>query len=350
MNILHQQYMQRCFDLARLGEGSVSPNPMVGAVLVYQDKIIGEGYHHQYGTAHAEVDAIRSVKAKDRPFIPQSTLYVSLEPCCIFGKTPPCTNLIIREKIPKVVIACLDLTPEVAGHGVKILRSAGVEVITGILEQEGKTLSNIRNTFVTKNRPYVVLKYAQSEDGWMGKAREQVWITHPYTKRLVHRWRQEIDAILIGTNTAAVDNPQLNNRLYFGKSPLRIVLDRHLRLDSSLHVFDQSLKTWIVTEKNNRPPSSKQLEYIQLTFDNQLISNLLHRLAKQNISSLLVEGGQKILNSFLDAQLWDEARVLVGNKALIEGVKAPIMKVPYRTKQNIGQDKLLTYRNIRKKK
>lgn len=350
MTIVHQRYMQRCFDLARLGAGSVSPNPMVGAVLVYQDKIIGEGYHHQYGTAHAEVDAIRSVKATNRPFISQSTLYVSLEPCCIFGKTPPCTNLIIQEKIPKVVISCLDLTPEVAGHGVEILRSAGVEVITGILAQAGKILSSIRNTFVTKNRPYIVLKYAQSEDGWMGKINEQVWITHPDTKRLVHRWRQEIDAILIGTNTAAVDNPQLNNRLYFGKSPLRVVLDRQLRLDSSLHIFNQDIKTWIVTEKDHRPISSEQVQYIYLRFDNQLIPNLLHRLAEQNISSLLVEGGQKTLNSFLDAQLWDEARVLVGNKALTAGIKAPIMKVPYRTKQNIGQDKLLIYRNIRKKK
>lgn len=349
MNV-HHIYMQRCFDLARLGAGKASPNPMVGSVLVHQGKIIGEGYHHKYGTAHAEVNAIRSVSTKNRHLIPYSTLYVSLEPCCIFGKTPPCTHLIIKEKIPKVVISCLDLTPEVAGNGVQILQESGIEVVTGILEKEGQALSAIRNTFVSQHRPYIILKYAQSQNGMMGKATEQVWISHPYSKRLVHRWRNEADAILVGTNTAQIDNPQLNNRLYFGKSPIRIVLDRQLRLHPSLHLFDKTVKTWVITEKNPPKKNSEQLEYIKLFFDNQFIFNLLKILAEKKISSLIVEGGQKVLQSFITAQVWDEARVLVGQKIIKEGITAPKLNFSYRKKHKIGQDKLYIYRNFCEKK
>lgn len=341
-------FIKRCFDLARLGAGAVSPNPMVGAVLVYQGKIIGEGYHQRYGGAHAEVNAVASVATHNRRFIPESTLYVSLEPCCIYGKTPPCTNLIIQEKIPKVVISCLDLTPEVRGRGVGILREHGVEVITGILEEEGKALAATRNIAVSQQRPYIVLKMAVTSNGYFAPLdRSQFWITQATSKRLVHRWRSEADAILIGTTTALMDNPQLDNRHYFGKSPLRIILDRNLNLPSHLNVFSDGRKTLVVSEQVPQTEISTQVQYLQLAFDETFWEKLMHILwMEYKLGVVLIEGGAKILESIIASQMWDETRVLAGKNTLENGIPAPAIPGLLVKKMPLGLDELKVLRNI----
>ena len=341
-------FIKRCFDLARLGAGAVSPNPMVGAVLVYNGKIIGEGYHQRYGGAHAEVNAVASVAVHNRTFIAKSTLYVSLEPCCIYGKTPPCTNLIIQEKIPKVVVSCLDLTPEVRGRGVSILREHGVEVMTGLLEEEGKALAATRNIAVSQYRPYIILKMAVTSNGFFAPLdRSQFWITQPTSKRLVHRWRAEADAILIGTTTALKDDPQLDNRHYFGKSPLRIVLDRNLNLPPHLNLFSDGKKTLIVSEQIPGLAISDQVQYLQLPFDEFLWEKLMGILWTEfKLGVVLIEGGAKILESIIAFQMWDEARVLEGQNALDNGIPAPVIPGILVTQMPLGLDELKVYRNI----
>ncbi len=341
-------FMKRCFDLARLGAGAVSPNPMVGAVLVYNGKIIGEGYHQRYGGAHAEVNAVASVAMHNREFIAESTLYVSLEPCCIYGKTPPCTNLIIQEKITKVIISCLDLTPEVRGRGVGILREHGVEVITGILEEEGKALAATRNIAVSQQRPYIILKMAVTSNGYFAPLdRSQFWITQATSKRLVHRWRSEADAILIGTTTALMDDPQLDNRHYFGKSPLRIVLDRKLNLPPHLKVFSDGKKTLIVTEQIPETIIQEQVQYLQMPFDATFWEKLMHMLwTNYKLGVVLIEGGAKIFESIVAAQMWDEARVLEGQNILDNGIPAPEIPGILVKKIPLGLDDLKVYRNI----
>lgn len=342
-------YIQRCFDLARLGAGQVSPNPMVGAVLVYENRIIGEGWHQRYGEAHAEVNAVASVKPQDRHLLTKATLYVSLEPCCIFGRTPPCTDLIIKNQIPKVVISCLDQTPGVAGTGVKILQAQGIEVITGVLEKTGQELSRFRNHFVTQNRPYIFLKYAQSLDGFIGRPDEQVWISNIFAKRLVHKWRSEVDAILVGTNTARIDNPQLTNRLYLGKSPLRIIFDRKLALSHQLNIFDAAAKTLIFTEQDT-PDLQRQtpnVTYQKIDFRQDFLPNLLTNLHQRNITTLFVEGGAKVLQSFINEQLWDEALVFIGHKTLGKGI--PVFGLPggvLKEKHQLGSDQLLRFQKL----
>ena len=327
-------YMKRALDLARLGDGSVSPNPSVGAVLVYNNRIIGEGWYQKDGGPHAEVNAVNSVLQNDQQYICKSTIYVSLEPCCIFGRTPPCTSLILKEKIPKVVISVIDKTPGVAGNGLQILKDAGVEVVTGILEKEGKKVSEFRNHFVSTNRPFVILKYAQSKDGFMAKNGKQVWLSNQFSKRLVHKWRSEVDAIIIGTNTARIDNPKLNTRHYFGKSPLRIVLDRNLSLSKDLYLFDNSLPTWVITDQKNPPPPQKNIIYHHIPFNNQLFPSILKLLAEHNCTTLIVEGGAQLLSTVLKSELWDEIRILESNNYLKEGIKAPKIdaQVQYQTK------------------
>ncbi|GJM32688.1 MAG: riboflavin biosynthesis protein RibD [Saprospiraceae bacterium] len=338
-----EQYMQRCLDLAILGSGKVSPNPMVGAVLVHENRIIGEGWHERYGAAHAEVNAVANVKEKDRPFLPQSCLYVSLEPCCIHGNTPPCTDLIIKHRIPKVVISCVDFTPEVHGKGVEILRKAGVEVITHILAAKGEQLSAPRRIFVQKNRPYIILKYAQTKEGFLAaKTKEQIWISNHYSKRLVHKWRSEVDAILVGTTTAKTDNPSLTNRYYYGKSPLRIVLDRQLKLSTDLALFDQRSPTLVYNELHSK--TSGLLTYQKIDFSN-LLPSLLNDLFSRKLSQLLVEGGAHLLGQFVEAGLWDEARVLVGSAYFPEGIPAPILPKKHEVEFQIGNDLLKIYRN-----
>lgn len=321
----HELFIRRCFDLARLGAGHVSPNPMVGAVLVHHGRVIGEGFHQRYGAPHAEVNALASVLPGDRHLIPHSTLYVSLEPCCIFGRTPPCTNLILENKIPRVVISAIDLTPEVKGQGVEILRQAGVEVTTGVLQKEGEELARIRNVFASQKRPFITLKFAQSKDGFMGRTGEQIWISNPISKRLSHRLRSERDAILVGTNTALTDDPALTNRLWFGLSPLRILLDRSLRVPTGSAIFSQKNKTLVVTEHAPPHAAEKNVEYFQTSFDDTLLPKLLSHLFALKISSLIVEGGAYTITQFLKKGLWDEALVFTGNKYLLSGIKAPDM-------------------------
>jgi diaminohydroxyphosphoribosylaminopyrimidine deaminase/5-amino-6-(5-phosphoribosylamino)uracil reductase len=342
-----QQFIRRTFQLARLGEGRTSPNPMVGAVLVFQNRIIGEGYHQRYGGAHAEVNAVASVIQADQQYIPYSTLYVSLEPCCIFGKTPPCTNLILEKRIPKVVVSCLDQTPEVSGMGIQILRAAGVEVITGVLEEEGKLLAAPRNIFVQKKRPYVILKMAVTPNGFFAPdPPAPFWITHDWTKRLVHRWRAEADAILVGATTAQVDNPELTNRLYSGKSPLRVVLDHHSNLSPELHLFSDGMPTLAVV--NHLPTEQKQAAVSY--FEHQgtassVLPDLLAHLYQLKKSILLVEGGATVLNEFIKQGLWDEARVITGQNWLTNGIPAPTLPVSPEASISLGSDQLRVFRN-----
>lgn len=346
MNIRYQNtYMRRCFDLARLGAGFVSPNPMVGAVIVYNDKIIGEGWHQMYGTAHAEVNAVNSVSEENLPFLSKSTMYVSLEPCCIFGKTPPCSNLIIEKKIPEVVISCLDATPEVSGNGVKILEDAGVKVTIGVLEEEGRDLAAIRNTFAGENRPYIILKYAQSADGFITKEGEQTWLTNAYSKRLTHKWRTETDAILVGTNTAAIDNPQLNNRLWSGLPPLRLVIDNSMKLDQNLNLFDDEQPTLIFTELDVNLMGFERTQFIQMDFSENVPQQIVNTLAQGRVTSLLIEGGAHTLQSFIDENLWDEARIFSVKSRLGKGIKAPHLRGKTVKTQKIVSDILTVVKN-----
>ncbi len=320
---MHAPYLQRCFDLARLGAGSVSPNPMVGAVLVHDGRIIGEGWHQRYGEAHAEVNCLRSVRTEDQALIPYSTLYCSLEPCYHYGKTPPCVDLILANKIPRVVVSNLDPNPKVAGQSITKLTNAGVEVITGVLEEQGRRLNRPFFTWITQQRPYIILKWAQSRDGFLGRPGERVAISGPLSQRLLHRWRSEVDAILVGATTAQVDDPRLDNRLFYGKSPLRIAFDQHGRLPSTAHLLDDSLPTWIFG-----PPRRGTWQHTQF-FPVQkevAIADLLAQLKAAHRAILLVEGGAQVLNQWLAAGYWDEIRVIENERLLGDGLAAP--KVP----------------------
>lgn len=345
MENIHERMMQRCFQLAKLGMGNVAPNPMVGAVLIYKDKIIGEGYHQQYGQAHAEVNCIQSVPEDKKHLIKESTLYVSLEPCSHFGKTPPCTQLIIQYKIPRVVISNVDPFPKVSGSGIIQLREAAVEVITGINEVEGKELNKRFFTFYEKKRSYIILKWAQSADGFIGLPdNKKVQISNEYTNRLVHKWRHEESAILVGTNTAMSDDPRLTNRMWSGKSPVRVVLDKKLRLPEYLRIFDNEVQTLIFNaEKQQRRGDT---EWIKIPFDENVLQEILQVLYEKKILSLIIEGGSKTLQSFIDAGLWDEARVIIGNNFCKQGVKAPLLqqRMPIR-KEEISGDRIYYFEN-----
>ena len=341
----HELFMRRCFDLARLGSGTASPNPIVGACLVYDNKIIGEGYHKQYGGAHAEVNAFTSVPPSKQKLIRDATLYVSLEPCCIFGNTPPCTELILQHSVSEIVISCLDQTPKVAGNGVKVLKEAGCKVIVGVLEEEGKLLSRTRNIFVTQQRPYIILKYAQSIDGYIGHPDKQIWLTNKFSKKLVHKWRSEIDAILVGTQTAILDNPMLNNRYYYGHTPLRIVLDKSLKIPVSHHLLNDQSPTLVITAQQPPNVNYDQTEFLQLTFDESLIEKLMSVLFKKKVGILMVEGGARTLESFINSGLWDEARVFTTEQLLKEGIKTPkLLSSPLET-YSLGSDSLGVFRN-----
>jgi diaminohydroxyphosphoribosylaminopyrimidine deaminase/5-amino-6-(5-phosphoribosylamino)uracil reductase len=320
---------------------------MVGAVLVYDGRIIGEGFHQKYGGAHAEVNAVASVLPIDQALIPYSTLYVSLEPCCIFGKTPPCTNLILQEKIPKVVISCLDLSPDVRGRGVDILRAKGVEVVSGILEAEGQALAATRNIAVTQERPYIVLKMAVTSNGFFAPMDgKQFWITQDISKRLVHRWRMEADAILVGTATALIDDPQLDNRHYFGKSPLRIVLDRELKLPPHLKVLSDGNPTLLVTEQMPPDIGNSAVQYLQLNFDSSFWPILMAKLWKEyKLGVVLVEGGAQVIEGLIAESLWDEARVFIGKTNLPGGIPAPTLASPVQQSIRVGVDRLNVYKN-----
>lgn len=320
---IDETYMQRCLDLAKKGMGSVSPNPMVGAVLVYENTVIGEGYHQQYGQAHAEVNCINSVAEVNKHLIAKSTLYVSLEPCSHFGKTPPCSNLIIDNKIPRVVIACSDTFEQVNGQGIEQLKSAGIQVQVGVLENEALQLNKRFFTFHTKKRPYIILKWAQSSNGKIANADfSRVLISNDFTNKLVHRWRSEEDAILVGTNTALYDNPSLTTRNWTGKNPLRLLLDKDLRLPTSLHLFDNTTPTIVFNATKSK--KKLNLSFEKISFDSDVLKEILDKLYQLNITSVIVEGGQKLLQSFLQSKNWDEVRIIT-NEALniSNGIDAP---------------------------
>jgi len=345
---IHEQYMQRCLELAALGMGDVSPNPMVGAVIVHDEKIIGEGYHRQYGQAHAEVNAVNAVLSKydnAEELLRSSTIYVSLEPCAHYGKTPPCADLIIKHRIQKVIVGCRDPFDQVDGKGIEKLQQAGIEVITDVLEAECKWLNRRFFTRVQQKRPYIILKWAQTSDGFFAPAdKSQFWITGEESRRLVHQWRSEEDAILVGKNTAAIDNPQLNTRLWPGKSPKRVVIDRRLELDASLNIYDQSVETLVFNEVKTDIDS--KIKYIALEdFERFVPQYILFQLYLQDIQSVIIEGGAHTLNSFIETGLWDEARIFTGKAVLRQGIKAPSVTGEGAEESLIGNDRLQTIYN-----
>jgi diaminohydroxyphosphoribosylaminopyrimidine deaminase / 5-amino-6-(5-phosphoribosylamino)uracil reductase len=320
-----QTYMQRCLELAKLGAGNVAPNPMVGALLVYDERIIGEGYHQKYGEAHAEVNCINSVSKADIHLIEKSTLYVSLEPCAHYGKTPPCSELIITKKIPNVVVGCRDSYEEVAGKGIENLKAAGANVTVGVLEKECLELNKRFFTFHEQQRPYIILKWAQSENHKIANADlSRVLISNEETNRLAHKWRSEEAAILVGTNTALHDNPSLTTRLWSGNNPVRLVIDMDLKLPASLAVFDREATT-IVFNKTKQEPG-ENIIYYKLNGDN-IVPQILQALYELKIQSVIIEGGAKTLQRFIDNNSWDEARVITNQQLQIKnGIDAPNLK------------------------
>ena len=341
---VHEKYMKRCLELAKKGFGKVAPNPMVGCAIVLDGKIIGEGYHKQFGDAHAEVNAINSVK--NRSLLKDSTLYVNLEPCSHFGKNPPCADLIIRYKIKYVVIGTIDPNPLVAGRGIKKLISASCDVSLGILEDECKELNKRFFIFHDKKRPYIILKWAETSNKYMGVSGMRYQVSGAKAKKLVHQWRSEEQSIMAGTNTALIDNPQLTVRNIKGKNPLRIVIDKNLKIPSRFNLFDKKVSTIIFTEK--KKSSAKNLEYVRINFKAGILKKILSKLQKSNIQSLIIEGGAKLLNSFIAENLWDEARIFMSKKKLSQkdGITAPKISGKVIEQKIIGSDSLKTLRNI----
>lgn len=338
-------YMQRCLQLAKLGAGNVAPNPMVGAVLVHEGRIIGEGYHRQYGHAHAEVNCVRSVKAEDQPLIPASTMYVSLEPCAHYGKTPPCAELIVARRIGEVVIGCVDTFSQVSGKGIAILKDAGITVRARVLEAACRQLNERFFTFHEQQRPYIILKWAQSAAGYMAAADgSPVRISDPLTDRLVHRWRSEEMGIMVGTNTAVSDNPRLNNRFWTGKDPVRIVIDRTLKTPRHYHLWNDAAPTLFITA--GAATQEGGIETVTADFEKALLPQIMQLLHERRILSVLVEGGPYLLNEFIGAGLWDEARVIIGSHSLPDGVISPTLPHGLLTEEILlDGDRILYYRN-----
>src|SRR4030095_6271921 len=315
--------MYRCLELAKIGSGYAAPNPMVGAMLVHEEKIIGEGFHQQYGGPHAEVNCISSVKEQDKDKISSSVLYVSLEPCSHFGKTPPCTDLIIANKIPEVVIGCRDPFKEVDGKGIEKLKTAGIRVVYGILEDECRRLNKRFFTFHTKHRPYIVLKWAETGDGKIAaNGNHRLLISNEQTNRLVHKWRSEEASILVGTNTALLDDPELTTRNWPGSSPIRLVVDMDLKLAASLKIFNDKQRTVIFNKIKQE--EKDHLIYYQVTEEVSLVHQIVNALYQMKIQSVIVEGGARLLQSFIDEEMWDEVRVIKNEKLIISnGLSAP---------------------------
>ena len=341
-------FMQRCLQLADLGAGFTAPNPMVGAVLVHNGRIIGEGYHEYYGGPHAEVNCLLSVKLDDRPLIPDSTMYVSLEPCVHHGKTPPCTDLIIREKIPRVVVGCLDPFQEVNGKGIEKLITNGVNVEYPVLGELSKEKNRRFFTFHQQKRPYIVLKWAQSSNQKMaGKPGERMQISNDYSNRLVHKWRSEEAGILVGTTTALLDNPELTTRLWTGKNPVRIVLDKELRLPDTLKLFDGSMQTIVLNDTTDL--SAGKILFKKIDSNKPAIEAVLAALRSLNILSILVEGGAKLIQSFINDGIWDEIRIITNREMEIpEGVRSPDFRNAKLLKsETLTSDTISYYRNVK---
>ncbi len=346
---IDQKYMLRAIQLGENALGSAAPNPMVGAVLVYDDRIIGEGYTSTFGGPHAEVNAIQSVA--DKSLLSKATLYVTLEPCSHHGKTPPCSDLIIENKIPKVVIGLRDPHDKVAGQGIAKLRSAGVDVKVGTLQIACREHHRRFLSYQQKKRPYIILKWAESFDGFIapdsskrGKNLEPFWISNRYSKQLVHQWRSQEQAILVGTQTVLDDNPELNTRYWEGKDPIRIVLDRALKIPSDFHVLDGSIRTIILTEKSGLK-GSETLIFETVHFNKDLPKSICKVLHKHNITSVLIEGGAKTLQTFIDVGLWDEARIFKGKTILTTGTPSPKISGGLVSTNSILNDTLLILRN-----
>ncbi len=340
---IHQKYIKRCIELAKNGLGTTYPNPLVGSVIVYDNKIIGEGWHRKSGEPHAEVNAINSVK--DKSLLSKATIYVSLEPCSHFGKTPPCCDLIIKHKIPNVVVGTIDPNSKVAGSGIKRLEESGAIVTIGVLEKECHELNKRFFTFHQKSRPYIILKWAESKDGFIAplskENKEPVWISNVFSRQLVHKWRSEEQAILVGTNTVLEDNPKLDVRDWTGQNPIRVILDRTGKISNEYFVKDQKTKTIILTEQENLTFGENCI-YENVIFDIQLTKTITRILHKYGINSIIIEGGRHTLQSFIDDNLWDEARVFTGNILLKNGIKAPVLNGNFQAK-SIKDDELKLY-------
>lgn len=337
--------MYRALELAALGRGSVSPNPMVGCVIVHKNQIIGEGWHRRYGDWHAEVNAINDAIQKGfADLLPQSTVYVTLEPCSHFGKTPPCADLLVEKKVKRVVICNDDPNPLVAGKGIQKLREAEIEVITGVLSGEGRGLNARFFTYFEQKRPYIILKWAETADGFIAdEHKHPLAISGLQSRILNHQWRTEENAILVGTNTAQNDNPQLNARLWAGHNPVRVVLDRTLRLSDTLHLFDNTQKTLCYNAFRNEEKG--QTTFVQIDFDENFLQYLLQDLYKRKIQSLLVEGGAVILQTFLNEGIFDEIRVFKSPNAIGKGTASPLlpMGIGLVQQEQIGRDWLAKY-------
>jgi len=321
---IDEKYMARCIELAKNGLGNTYTNPLVGSVIVHNNKIIGEGYHQIYGKSHAEVNAVNSVK--DKSLLCESTIYVSLEPCSHIGKTPACSTMIINNKIPNVVVGTIDTFAKVKGNGIKMLESAGVNVKVGVLENECRELNKRFFTYHEKKRPYIILKWAQTKDGFIdvkrnNSSQKAEWITNELSRTLVHKWRSEEQAIMIGTNTAKKDNPELTVRNWTGSNPIRIVIDKNLKLNNKLKIFDNNVKTIVFTEKKIN--TKLNIDFIKINFNKNILPQIFNNLYKLEIQSIFIEGGAFLLNSLLKANLWDEVRVFIGNKNFNNGIKAP---------------------------
>ena len=341
----HEYYIKRCLEISKQGIGTTRPNPSVGAVLVLDNKIIGEGFTSPYGGNHAEVNAISSVKNDED--LKKATIYVTLEPCSHYGKTPPCADLIVRSGIKKVVIGCLDINEIVAGRGVERLKNSGCEVVVGILENECKAHHKRFFTFHSKKRPYIILKWAQTTDGYIApKNREKqapVWITKKSSRQLVHKWRSQEHSILVGTTTILDDNPSLDVRSWRGENPLRIVIDKDLKIPKNLKVYDGSVKTIFINQKVTT--SNGNLYFEKINFSNPVALQICEVLYKHKVQSLIVEGGRKTIQTFIDENLWDEARVFSGALTFQEGTKAPLLTIPFFNEENLMGDRLKTYIN-----
>lgn len=347
---IHEKYISRCIQLAKNGIGTTFPNPMVGCVIVHQNKIIGEGFTSPFGGPHAEVNAINSVK--NLSLLISATLYVSLEPCSHFGKTPPCADLIVKHKIPNIVVGVLDPNEKVAGRGIQKLKDAGCNVTVGVLEVECRVSHKEFFTYQTKKRPYIILKWAETQDGFIAPEQdkrdskpEPYWISNELPRQLVHQWRSQEAAILVGTTTVLHDNPRLNVRLWTGKSPTRVILDKNLKIDSRYHVMDRSVSTIVLTEISNQNKYIEGVIYEVIDFSKEVAKQVCNVLYKYQLLSLFVEGGAKTLQAFVDSNLWDEARIIQANTNFRTGIKAPIIQGSLTSVQKIGDDTLKIIRN-----
>lgn len=338
---IDEGYMKRCLQLAALGLGGVSTNPLVGCVIVYNDRVIGEGYHKQYGEAHAEVNAINSVE--DKSLLKESTLYVNLEPCAHYGKTPPCSDLIVKYDVKRVVVGTIDTFSQVAGKGIEKLKNACIELKVDVLSDECRQINKRFFTYNEKERPYIILKWAQTADGFIGRdnsdAEFSKRISNEYTDVAVHKWRANEDAILVGTNTAIIDNPSLTTRLWKGKNPVRVLVDYDLKVPITHRLYDNEVKTIII---NSRKEESNGNTFFAKVEDKSL-NSVLEVLYQHKIQSLIVEGGAKLLQSFIDSKLWDEARVISSKDSWVSGIKAPAIYGEIISKKEVENDVITTF-------